>query len=658
MTVPTWWQDPTTDWRAAEPSRVVDVLTYAYPRLDDVQRTASAVGLDDTTPTDLPVREAWTTVLGAASARGRVLDLAAHVLHDLRVSPFHAPFRLLLGDLVDKVNLRIVTYFGLPPEPAEGPDTLLESLRRATSDDDGPGRLQAVVSAAQGMPHLRTQIQAELDLLHRTAMIEIGGVPAGTGFLVGDTLLLTAAHVFDRHRWPPDPVPHATAVFDYDFAGRSYAESGTRVDVVELISGLLPTESEAAGTVGADWDAPDDRLDFALVRLAGPVPNPPRLPQEPRGYYALRQEDYNYTATAEYLIAQHAAGDYLHSTRIGSPRVSKRRTRMRYGGNTLPGASGSAIIDPRGRLVGLHHYGGDWNQGVPIAAIAARLLTGDHAGLFHEGAPTGPGAATLQVDPFVTTAIMSLPFVNRRNLRSTVRRMAEGDARRTLAVVGASSRAGVSHSYTFTAHVAKHALACPSLRAAAPRGIEALRIDLRLYIGRVAGDRIRTEIGLKLLKGLRIIAPTDTDAQAARETLTLVDAVEARLRASAEQWWIFFDSVDNMLTVKQGQVDELIHALITLAGDEQVPLRVVVGGLEAEAFMQEHAPWTERDDAVGLTRTDVDGWLRDRAKDEGQRVNEAALSVQLDKLFPPGPLPDPQQVALRLPAILPDVLVP
>ena len=93
--------------------------------------------------------------------------------------------------------------------------------------------------------------------------------------------------------------------------------------------------------------------------------------------------------------------------------------------------------------------------------------------------------------------------------------------------------------------------------------------------------------------------PTDPLAQEARDTITLVDTIARKLRDSDKQWWLFFDGIDSVLTVKQGEVDELIHALIDLADDVQMPLRIVLAGRAAQEFADEHTDgWAERDSAA------------------------------------------------------------
>ncbi|WP_164200117.1 trypsin-like serine peptidase [[Micrococcus luteus] ATCC 49442] len=660
-----WWDDPATNWDDPGPRRLVLLLEHAYTDAGDVRRAGVAIGLDPSAggrsaEGDM-ASSGWRSFLAAASRRGQVLDLAAHVLHDQGVSEFHAPLRSLLGDRLGEVNARILLHYGLPPRPAEGADTFVDSILAAEVVPGRHGELQTITSPGQGFVDPRAHLQAMGDMLRRTAMIEVGGFPAGTGFLVGEDLLLTAAHVLDRYHWPPSPLPAVRAIFDFEDAGRSAAEAGTPVQVKEFITGSLPTQDEAANSAIDNWDAPADRLDFALLRLARTVPdfNATTGTATQRGFYSLLPDEYVFAAQRQYYILQHPLGGFVQlSSFSGRPLLSAGGTRMRYAGNTLAGSSGSPVVDFRGRLVGLHHYATPGrNQGIPIWMIARALLNGAHSSLFTGAGPVAAAAAVREVDPFATVAVLRRPFVDRQNLRKLMREMVERrDSYRTLAINGASSRAGVSYSYQLASHVSDQAPLCAALRAAAPGGIKVVKIDLRDFL-KAGVERARTDIGLAMLLELGIIsAPSDIDAQAARGTATLVATLSAKLRRSDAQWWIFFDSLDNVQAVKQGDVDELVHALIKLADDVPVPLRVVVAGREAQKFADEHTAWAARDAAAGLTRGDVEAWLRKRADEEMRGIDEAKLAAKLTSLFPPGPLPEPEQLALCLPAALEEVL--
>jgi Trypsin-like peptidase domain len=664
-----WWNDPATDWDIGVAAKVVDVLSYAYGTRDRVRPIAVSVGVDwMASPSTVAVRSLWQWVLRQAA--GRVLDLVAVVLHDESSSQFHTPLRGLLGDRLGEVDARNVAIHGLPPPPTVGPDSMVNNIVDAdpSTVDATRGELQAITAVNAGWTDPRAAIQATLDMMVRTALIEVAGQSSGTGFLVGDNLVLTAAHVLDGRNWPPSPHPsQVQVVFDYMFVGRSPAETGTRVAVAEFVTGSLPTTAEADGVVGADWDASSDHLDFALLKLATPPPDPPPdalIRTAARGHYHLQsvQNDYNFGGCRSYMIMEHPVGDFLKlSPMDGSPVLSEGRTRIRYGGNTLAGASGSPVVDRGGRLVGLHHYfGGGNNQGVPIAAIARALLNGAHAGLFQGGAAVAAAATATQVDPFATSSILRHPFVNRQNLRQTMRKMAErSDAMRILAINGESG-AGVTHSYQLTSHVAAQSKVWPALRAVAPGGLRAVKIDLRYYYRKFGVDRVRTAIAVKLLMDFGVVdASTDPQAQEARDTIDVVDAIARQLRDSDKQWWLFFDGVDSALAVMQGEVDELIHALVGLANDPQIPMRIVLAGRAAQEFADEHTNgWAEPDSALGLTRGDVDAWLRQRAQEENRGVVQARLDAKLSELFPPGPLPEPRKLARSLPAALLDVLAP
>ena len=452
-------------------------------------------------------------------------------------------------------------------------------------------------------------------------------------------------------------------VFDHYFSDsrpRSPAETGVPVPVSELVTGSLPTAREVHGGAAADWDAPPDRLDYALLKLATPAP-----PREgaPRGHYPLSEDPYPYGGDAIYMIMQHPLGGFLELSEFSATaEVSAGGTRVRYLGNTQPGSSGSPVVDARGRLAAIHHYSTEHrNQGIPIAKVASELLNGAHAGLFGGGAPVAESDVLATVDPFAASAVLKVrPFVNRVNLRRTMREMAEQPAgTRTLAIQGESG-SGVSYSYFFAMHVASQSTLCAGLREVAPGGLRALKIDLRKYLN-VPVDRVRAEIGTRLLMDLGIIdKPTDPLAQEARETLMLVATIGAKLRDSDQQWWLFFDSIDSLVAVKQGEVDELIHGLITLADENlDVPLRIVLAGRQAEQFASEHTDWVERDDTSGLTRGDVEAWLQRRAEEDALTLDAAKLAAKLAELFPsPGPLPEPRRLGPRLPGILTEVLAP
>ncbi|QYN41104.1 serine protease (plasmid) [Pseudonocardia sp. DSM 110487] len=579
--------------------------------------------------------------------------------------------------------------------------------------DEPTSGLEAITAVTAGLEDPRAMVQAIVEATRRTAVIEINGVAKGTGILVGPDLLLTAAHVIDRKAWPPDPRPEVVARFDYgrqttshvrdvvggeahlvpdrrddlpvpvrdhlaggraetpdplaqldhgtapgsageaDHVGEAHderprtpAENGIPVPVIDFLAASPPAEAKVEGRT-ADWEAPADRLDFVLLRLGSAVPPVEDADEtQTRGNYWLDTTEYDFTRSPLMFIVQHPIGQSQRVTWIRSvPEQNAGRTRIRYGGKTLPGSSGSPVVDVRGRLVGLHHYSeGGRNQAVPLAAIAKAIA----------GQVTVPPVAPppLDGDPFLANSLRGKPFVNRANLRGRLREMVHiGHGRRVLTITG-DSGSGVSYSYQLISHIAQS----QQLRAAVPGGLAALLVNVADYLEFGVEER-REHIARDILVGLGLPYTGEALLQVARSITRFRQALRAGLRDSPQQWWIFVDGLDQLVAVQQGDLDELIHALVLIAEDEQIPLRVVLAGREAELFAVERSLWVQQDVAVGLGRSEVEAWFRDRAREERQVLDEHALAAAMTELFPEGiPPPEPRRLAPQLPQRLLELL--
>ncbi|MEO3854058.1 serine protease [Acrocarpospora sp. B8E8] len=640
-----WWEDPGTDWGAGRPGRVADVLSRAYETPQAIRPLIERTGLEWRAEyADAAARATWIMILARAATSASVLDLMAEVLQDRSSAAFHHPLTILLGPELRAVQGRRVLWYGASI-------TLLESTAEPPDPGDRPlDALQAITSTAAGLSDPQAYLRAMNDAVRRLAMIQVGGRPRGTGVLVGPDLLITAAHVFNPRELPPPGLQDVDAVFDFFATPRSSpAETGTKVAVTEFICGSLPTPGELAGS--RDFQAPPDRLDFALVRLAAPVPAPDG---SARGHYPLSDTQYDFAAQAPLWVFQHPLGEFQMYSKISTPTRNAAGTRVRYRCNTMNGSSGGPVIDERGTLVALHHYSpGDINQGVPISAIAAMVRSGPHAALLNAGA--APLARPRAADPFSVRELLGRPFVNRENLRRHVSEMAAPTGGRTLVITGARG-SGITYSYRLLAHVASRSTITESLRQAAPAGLVALTVNLRHYVDVPVAERRLRIIG-DICVSLGLSGPGEPIAQEARNTTTFKHWLHSRLRHSDKQWWLFFDSLDDAVAAGQGGVNELIHAIIDLAQDPQVPLRVALGGWEADRFADGAADWAQRDTVSGLNAADVERWLRTRAEDEGRQLDDARLSAELASLFPDGqPPPLPAQLAPRLPAVLVSLL--
>jgi hypothetical protein len=72
-----------------------------------------------------------------------------------------------------------------------------EVLYRWLHPNGGPG-LQTINAPGLGLVDAKMDEQVARDARRRTAMIEFGGRPAGSGLLVGPDFLLTAAHLVNE----------------------------------------------------------------------------------------------------------------------------------------------------------------------------------------------------------------------------------------------------------------------------------------------------------------------------------------------------------------------------------------------------------------------------------------------------------------------------
>jgi hypothetical protein len=288
---------------------------------------------------------------------------------------------------VDLAGVDALAVARMGPDPtrtwlADG-EALLTLGSTIEPDSETPVEgLQSIVDARAGLGDPVAYIMGVITTMRRTALVEVGGAPSGTGFLVGDNHIMTNAHVVKAVTSPPPPGLEVVALFDF-YAGSltSHAEAGRRVRG-QVVAHSLPSEAEAAND-NSDWNAPPDRLDYALIELEEAVATQPGGPAAfvaqgggtPRGSFPLSTIDYDFSTTNSLVIVQHPLGEHMAMSRAKPGfTVNQTKTRVRYTANTLQGSSGSSVIDDRGRLVALHHYSARGeNQGVPISAIARHL---------------------------------------------------------------------------------------------------------------------------------------------------------------------------------------------------------------------------------------------------------------------------------------------
>lgn len=231
-----------------------------------------------------------------------------------------------------------------------------------------------------------------IDCPARVCKIEIG-VGSGTGFLVGPDLVMTNYHVMQPVFARRTPVGEVNCRFDYSSKG-----DGTPVgDQGKRTSRLSPAEWCIAKSEVSDWDRDHtaseptaDQLDYCILRLAERV-GEDRLygasDQEfrKRDWFRLNDQSNIDPISSQLFMFQHPRGSPLKFA-IGDHRgFNTTKNRIYYDINTLPGSSGSPILNSDFELIGIHNSG--WkhahefaqigrkaNQGIPIANIAEHLF--------------------------------------------------------------------------------------------------------------------------------------------------------------------------------------------------------------------------------------------------------------------------------------------
>jgi Trypsin-like peptidase domain len=390
-----WLEDLPLDWTKDETRTVHRLLVEAYPLNATALVLAKNSGLrvqslNQMTTVELLFRE----ILEKARLADRLLQLLAEVLTDPSVEAIHPQLAALVAGHEAKIQRAAIER-----KPSLATLALLPPVLEVWAPDDGEARAMAdravfekTINAAAGFLDIsifRTRL-AEAEA--RTARIEIEGKAKGTGFLVGDELLLTNWHVVKDAGG--DAGGDGVARLDHLVTGnKGTTESGRAVAFADdwLVASsphdTVPHELGTDGPAQGYWD-------FALVRLAEPVaaqaigPDPAAGGVEPRGHYVLDGGAYRYESDEPVLIVGHPDGRPMQLS-YASPsqvRVTTHQNRIRYQTNTEGGSSGSPVFNREWRVIGLHHASGPtkvpgeldqqapgFNQGIPVAGLVGEL---------------------------------------------------------------------------------------------------------------------------------------------------------------------------------------------------------------------------------------------------------------------------------------------
>ncbi|HKB06093.1 MAG TPA: trypsin-like peptidase domain-containing protein [Gemmataceae bacterium] len=284
------------------------------------------------------------------------------------------------GQQVEAEQVKALEQYGLAPTvvPQTGGKAQLPGQLPATNEG-----FQKWINRA--LPQLNAWVWATqlLKQMRRVCRVEVGGAPRGTGFLVGPDVILTNHHVLDELIAAKGDGEQVACRFGYHVSDGGTPEEGTPVVLkpafadwhLDSSPGLTDPEENAGLPVPTG-----DQLDHALVRLADDIGNQPIFPDGPtRGWVKVPAGPPALAEGMAMAILQHPKGEPVKLA-LDTDSVQKvGPTRVRYTTNTEQGSSGSPCFDTNWGLVALHHFGdslhqqAQFNQGVPIAAIRARL---------------------------------------------------------------------------------------------------------------------------------------------------------------------------------------------------------------------------------------------------------------------------------------------
>ena len=256
---------------------------------------------------------------------------------------------------------------------------------------DGPS-LELKIKAAQSTYDIAVWRSRLGEIEGRVCRIEYpAGSPKGTGFLIGESLVMTNYHVIEAVN-SGDVEPGKVALrFDYKVqpGGVAVAEGQVYSLAEDWLAAWSPysphdVEREPTGVPQAD------QLDFAILRLLGspgtdPVGGPTDDPAAVERGWLKASPQYMFKEKSGLYIVQHPEGLPMQVA-IDSDAVlgvNGNGTRVRYTTTTEPGSSGSPIFSPDWSWVALHHSGdpnyvrfyrpGEYNEGIPLAAITNYL---------------------------------------------------------------------------------------------------------------------------------------------------------------------------------------------------------------------------------------------------------------------------------------------
>lgn len=236
----------------------------------------------------------------------------------------------------------------------------------------GRGELERIVSPRAGFEDIVAWRDKLAQIELQVCRVEAAGAPVGTGFLVGEDLVMTNHHVIEGAnrsamsvRFDHKVLADGTTIN----SGKVYNVAGPPIDESPPSRFDLSFPREGTPSV--------EELDYALLRIEGPAAAD-SVEGRRRGFMVPSRQG----ASGEGLlfIVQHPKGRPLQVAFDVILGINENGTRITYATNTEEGSSGSPCFDRDWNLIALHHSGDPrfgqrarFNEGIPLDTIRRNL---------------------------------------------------------------------------------------------------------------------------------------------------------------------------------------------------------------------------------------------------------------------------------------------
>jgi hypothetical protein len=327
-------------------------------KFDRLLRLSTGDRLADYVGDSVGLTKAVRSVLNTLNEE-RVTDQFLKVVY--REYPFHDDLRALIGGLVPDIGTLAARQEPVFTRQASG---IIEP------DSEGAG-LQKVVKPGLLTLDLGTWMGRLNAIARQVCAVQAGGLPLGTGFLVGDGAVLTNGHVADL-AISRGQAGSIVCCFDYLRGADGVLKPTETVPVAEIAAKRPSSAAEL--TASPDMPPPQaDELDYALLRLSRPASG--------RGHIRLAAGPPLLPGAPLYIV-QHPGDRPMQIAQDTDAVIGWMHggLRLRYHTNTEPGSSGSPCFSGELDLVALHHLGDPartpptYNQGIPAGLIRTSIV--------------------------------------------------------------------------------------------------------------------------------------------------------------------------------------------------------------------------------------------------------------------------------------------